>query len=627
MKYNGRDIIVLIVAILGVLLVFQNFGNTPGQGLAYSDFLNSVNDGQVKEVTISGPEITGTYSGGQRFATYNPETSNGMLIDILREKNVKIVGKEMRSRGILLSIILNLLPVLILFGLIMFMMRQSGGGGKNPMSFGKSKAKMLSPDEVKTRFGDVAGADEAKQEVGEVVEFLKDPSKFQRLGGKMPKGILMVGPPGTGKTLLAKAIAGEAGVPFFTISGSDFMEMFVGVGAARVRDMFDQAKKHAPCIIFIDEIDAVGRHRGSGLGGGHDEREQTLNQMLVEMDGFSDNTGVIIIAATNRVDVLDPALLRPGRFDRQVTVPLPDIKGREAILKVHLRKVPLSSDVDVLSLAKGTPGFSGADLANLVNEAALFAARKNKNDVGMYDMEEAKDKIYMGAERRSLMMTEETKRLTAYHEAGHAIVAYRLKSDPVYKVTVIPRGRALGVTWTLPENDSVSQSREWLNNKMAMIFGGRIAEEIIFGYENVTTGAMSDIQHSTSMARNMVTKWGLSDKLGFFFYAQDGDGATYGRPSAHTNSMSDDTARIIDEEIRRIIDENYARAKKVLEDDIERLHRMADVLLDVETIDAGQVDDIMNDRELGASSLNTKAEDNDSDDSNAESTPPTLDFA
>lgn len=625
MKYNGRDIIVLIVAIFGVLLVFQNFGSSPGQGLAYSEFLNAINDGRVKEVTIAGPEINGTYSSGQRFTTYNPETSNGMLIDTLRDKNVTIVGKEMRSRGILLSIILNLLPILILFGLIMFMMRQSGGGGKNPMSFGKSKARMLSADEVKTRFSDVAGADEAKQEVGEVVDFLRDPTRFQRLGGKMPKGILMVGPPGTGKTLLAKAIAGEAGVPFFTISGSDFMEMFVGVGAARVRDMFEQAKKHAPCIIFIDEIDAVGRHRGSGLGGGHDEREQTLNQMLVEMDGFGDNSGIIIIAATNRVDVLDPALLRPGRFDRQVTVPLPDIKGREAILKVHLRKVPIAADVDILSLAKGTPGFSGADLANLVNEGALFAARENKNEVGMDDMENAKDKIYMGAERRSLMMTADEMKLTAYHEAGHAIVAYRLKSDPVYKVTIIPRGRALGVTWTLPENDKVSNSREWLNNKMAMVFGGRIAEEIIFGYDKVTTGAMSDIQHSTDMARKMVTKWGLSDKVGFLFFGE-GDGGIGGRGSRQ-EIISNETAQLIDEETRRIVEANYARAKKVLEDDIDRLHRMADILLDVETIDAQQVDDIMNDRELSDSSLNTKSKDDGNNAPKAEPTPPTLDFA
>ena len=623
MKYNGRDIIVLIVAILGVLLVFQNFGSSPGQGLAYSEFLNAIDDGRVKEVTISGPEISGVYSSGQRFTTYNPETSNGMLIDVLRAKDVTIVGKEIRSRGILLSIILNLLPILILFGLIMFMMRQSSGGGKNPMSFGKSKARMISPDEIKTRFSDVAGADEAKQEVGEVVDFLREPSRFQRLGGKMPKGILMVGPPGTGKTLLAKAIAGEAGVPFFSISGSDFMEMFVGVGAARVRDMFEQAKKHAPCIIFIDEIDAVGRHRGSGLGGGHDEREQTLNQMLVEMDGFGDNSGIIIIAATNRVDVLDPALLRPGRFDRQVVVPLPDIKGREAILKVHLRKIPLANDVDVLSLAKGTPGFSGADLANLANEAALFAARKNKDQVNMGDIEEAKDKIFMGAERRSLMMTADEMKLTAYHEAGHAIIAYRLKSDPVYKVTIIPRGRALGVTWTLPENDKVSQSREWLNNKMAMVFGGRIAEELIFGYDKVTTGAMSDIQHSTSMARNMVTKWGLSDKVGFLFYGE-GDGGAMGRPTSQS-AVSDETARIIDEEVKRIIEDNYARAKKVLEDDLPRLHRMAEVLLDIETIDADQVDDIMNDRELRESSLNSKPKSGDNT-PKAEPTPPTLDF-
>ncbi|UNM96794.1 ATP-dependent zinc metalloprotease FtsH [Ignatzschineria rhizosphaerae] len=580
-------------------MLFQGFGGSGGREIPYSEFLKQVENGQVREVQMSGANsasIEGVTSDGVRFSTFNPETNNGPLVQSLMDQNVKFTGKSLRTQGLFLSVFLNLLPILLLLGFFLFMMRQSGGGGKGgPMSFGKSKAKMLTQDQIKTTFADVAGADEAKQEVGEIVDFLRNPGRFQKLGGKIPRGILMVGSPGTGKTLLAKAIAGEAKVPFFTISGSDFMEMFVGVGASRVRDMFEQAKKHAPCIIFIDEIDAVGRHRGSGMGGGHDEREQTLNQLLVEMDGFSDNQGVIIIAATNRPDVLDPALLRPGRFDRQVVVPLPDVKGRVAILKVHLRNVPASSDVDIEQIARGTPGFSGADLANLVNEAALFAARKNQSEVTLYDLEEAKDKIMMGAARNSMQMTDDDKKLTAYHEAGHAIIGYRLKSDPVYKVTIIPRGRALGVTMTLPERDHVSVPRKWLENKLAMVFGGRIAEEMIFGYDAVTTGAASDIQHATGLAKKMVTEWGLSDKMGFRSYA-DSNESYLGGPSGHAAGVSDVTARQIDEEVRAIIDRNYARAVQVLEEDLDKLHKMAEVLLEIETIDAAQVEDIMEGR-------------------------------
>ena len=453
MKYTGRDIAIWLGIGMFILFLFQGFGSSGGREIRYSDFLDQVDRGQIKEVTITGSAIDGVTNDNRRFSTISPETDNGPMIDTLRQNKVSFDGRSMKTQGVLLSVFLNLLPILLLLGFFVFMMRQSSGGGKNPMSFGKSKARMLTQDQIKTTFADVAGADEAKQEVGEIVEFLRDPSRFQKLGGTMPRGILMVGSPGTGKTLLAKAIAGEARVPFFTISGSDFMEMFVGVGASRVRDMFEQAKKHAPCIIFIDEIDAVGRHRGAGLGGGHDEREQTLNQLLVEMDGFNENEGVIVIAATNRPDVLDPALLRPGRFDRQVVVPLPDVKGRVQILNVHMKKIKASSDINVEHIARGTPGFSGADLANLVNEAALFAARRDQKEVYMKDMEDAKDKIMMGAERNSMVMTEDDKRLTAYHEAGHAIVGYRLKSDPVYKVTIIPRGRALGVTMTLPERE------------------------------------------------------------------------------------------------------------------------------------------------------------------------------
>jgi cell division protease FtsH len=475
---------------------------------------------------------------------------------------------------------------------------QGGGGGRGALSFGKSRARLLGEDQVKITFNDVAGVDEAKDDVAELVEFLRDPGKFQKLGGKIPRGVLMVGPPGTGKTLLAKAIAGEAKVPFFTISGSDFVEMFVGVGASRVRDMFEQAKKHAPCIIFIDEIDAVGRHRGAGLGGGHDEREQTLNQLLVEMDGFEGNEGVIVIAATNRPDVLDPALLRPGRFDRQVVVPLPDMRGREQILKVHMRKVPIADDVNPRIIARGTPGFSGADLANLVNEAALFAARANKRLVSMEEFEKAKDKIMMGAERKSMVMSEDEKKLTAYHEAGHAIVGLSVPShDPVYKVTIIPRGRALGVTMFLPEEDRYSYSKERLESQIASLFGGRIAEELIFGHEHVTTGASNDIQRATEIARNMVTRWGLSEKLGPLTYSEEEGEVFLGHSVTQHKNVSDETAHIIDEEIRSIVDRNFERARSILTENLDKLHLMAETLIKYETIDKDQIDDIMAGRE------------------------------
>ncbi len=599
MKDSTKNILIWTAIIIGLMMVFQTFNEKTSPQIAYSEFLNDLSSGSVKEVVMSGSEITGKRSNGTSFLTLSPETSNDLLIGTLREKNVQITAKPVRGQSLLVSLFFNLLPIFVLVGFWIFIMRSAqGGGGKNPMSFGKSKAKMLTEDQIKVTFTDVAGADEAKQEVAELVDFLRDPSKFQRLGGKIPRGILMVGSPGTGKTLLAKAIAGEAKVPFFTISGSDFVEMFVGVGAARVRDMFEQAKKFSPCIIFIDEIDAVGRQRGAGVGGGHDEREQTLNQLLVEMDGFEPNDGVIVIAATNRPDVLDSALLRPGRFDRQVVVPLPDVKGREQILNVHLRKVPAASDVVPKNIARGTPGFSGADLANLVNEAALFAARTNRREVTMDDLEKAKDKIMMGAERRSMVMTDDDKKLTAYHEAGHAIVGYTLKSDPVYKVTIIPRGRALGVTMMLPERDQVSVQRVWLENKLAMIFGGRIAEELIFGYDAVTTGASSDIAHATSLARDMVTKWGLSDKLGFLSYAEDEGEVFLGRSVTRHKSVSEETAKVIDAEMRSVIDKNYARAVQVLTEKIEQLHIMAKALLDVETINADQIDDIMNGRPM-----------------------------
>jgi cell division protease FtsH len=597
----AKNIVLWVIIAVVLMTVFNSF-TAPKAGapqISYSKFLEQVERKNVASVTIyKDGRIDGVMTSGSRFSTESPNDP-GMVGDLLKA-DVEIRAKPPEQPSILWQILINWFPLFILIGLWIFFMRQmqGGGAGRGAMSFGKSKARMLSEDQVKVTFADVAGCEEAKDEVKELVDFLKDPSKFQKLGGKIPSGVLMVGPPGTGKTLLARAIAGEAKVPFFTISGSDFVEMFVGVGASRVRDMFEQAKKHAPCIIFIDEIDAVGRHRGAGLGGGHDEREQTLNQLLVEMDGFEGNEGVIVIAATNRPDVLDPALLRPGRFDRQVVVGLPDILGREQILKVHMRKVPLSDDVKPSLIARGTPGFSGADLANLVNEAALFAARGNKRLVDMEDMEKAKDKIMMGAERKSMAMKEDEKRLTAYHEAGHAIVGLKVPShDPVYKVSIIPRGRALGVTMFLPEEDRYSHSKEHLESQISSLFGGRIAEELIFGPESVTTGASNDIMRATEIARNMVTKWGLSDRMGPLAYGEDEGEVFLGRSVTQHKALSDDTAHSIDEEVRAFIDRNYERAASILDEHKDRLHAMAAALMKFETIDADQIRDIMEGRD------------------------------
>jgi cell division protease FtsH len=586
-----------VIAVI-LLSVFSNFSQraTSSNEITYSDFIAQVKDGIVKQVTISGREIHGETQNNQAFKTYSPETDNRSMIGDLLQNNVQINAKAPEQPSLLMNIFISWFPFLLLIGIWIFFMRQmqGGGGGRGAMSFGKSRARMLGEDQVKINFSDVAGVEEAKEEVAELVEFLRDPGKFQKLGGKIPRGVLMVGSPGTGKTLLARAIAGEAKVPFFTISGSDFVEMFVGVGASRVRDMFEQAKKHAPCIIFIDEIDAVGRHRGAGLGGGHDEREQTLNQLLVEMDGFEGNEGVIVIAATNRPDVLDPALLRPGRFDRQVVVPLPDVRGREQILKVHMRKVPASTNVKPALIARGTPGFSGADLANLVNEAALFAARENCKEVLMSHFERAKDKIMMGAERKSMVMSDDEKKLTAYHEAGHAIVGRLVPDhDPVYKVSIIPRGRALGVTMFLPEDDRYSFSKRRLESQISSLFGGRIAEELIFGKEAVTTGASNDIERATDIARNMVTKWGLSEKLGPLTYSEDEGEVFLGRSVTQHKNMADDTARVIDEEIRDFIDRNYERAETILNEHQKTLHLMAEALIKYETIDADQINQIM----------------------------------
>ncbi len=590
---------ILLWVVIGIILlsVFSNFSPTNGpKDMSYSDFIQSVEHGSISEVKMEGRVLSGNTQDGKYFSTYSPETDNRALVGVLLDNNVKIIGEPPKQQSLLVQLFISSFPILLIVGIWVYFMRQmqGGGGGRGAMSFGKSKAKLLGEDQVKVNFTDVAGCDEAKEDVTELVYFLKDPGKFTKLGGKLPRGVLMVGSPGTGKTLLAKAIAGEAKVPFFTISGSDFVEMFVGVGASRVRDMFEQAKKHAPCIIFIDEIDAVGRHRGAGLGGGHDEREQTLNQLLVEMDGFEGNEGVIVIAATNRPDVLDPALLRPGRFDRQVVVPLPDIKGREHILKVHLRKVPIDDNVQPKYIARGTPGFSGADLANLVNEAALFAAKYDSRVVTMEHLEQAKDKIMMGSERKSMVMKDKEKKMTAYHEAGHAIVGLLVPShDPVYKVSIIPRGRALGVTMFLPEEDRYSLTKEQLNSQISSLFGGRIAEELIYGSDMVTTGASNDIERATELARNMVTKWGLSAKLGPLSYSEEEGEVFLGRSVTQHKNVSDETAHIIDEEIRSFIDVNYERSEQILKENIDKLHAMTDALVKYETIDRQQIDDIM----------------------------------
>ena len=595
----AKNLILWLIIAAVLVTVMNNFSspNEP-QTLNYSDFIQQVKDGKVERVAVDGYVITGKRNDGDSFKTIRPAIQDNGLIGDLVDNKVVVEGKQPEQQSIWTQLLVASFPILVIIAVFMFFMRQmqGGAGGKGgPMSFGKSKARLLSEDQVKTTLADVAGCDEAKEEVGELVEFLRDPGKFQRLGGRIPRGVLMVGPPGTGKTLLAKAIAGEAKVPFFTISGSDFVEMFVGVGASRVRDMFEQAKKHAPCIIFIDEIDAVGRHRGAGMGGGHDEREQTLNQLLVEMDGFEMNDGIIVIAATNRPDVLDPALLRPGRFDRQVVVGLPDIRGREQILKVHMRKVPMGDDVAPAVIARGTPGFSGADLANLVNEASLFAARTGKRVVEMKEFELAKDKIMMGAERKSMVMSEKEKQNTAYHEAGHAIVGRVVpEHDPVYKVSIIPRGRALGVTMFLPEEDRYSLSKRALISQICSLYGGRIAEEMTLGFDGVTTGASNDIMRASQIARNMVTKWGLSEKLGPLMYAEDEGEVFLGRGGGgQSASFSGETAKLIDSEVRSIIDQCYGTAKQILTDNRDKLDAMADALMKYETIDAEQIDDIM----------------------------------
>ncbi|HVC00583.1 MAG TPA: ATP-dependent zinc metalloprotease FtsH [Steroidobacteraceae bacterium] len=597
-----KQILLWVALAVILLLIFSQFGVHSGAPatIDYSQFVSEVKSNNVQSVTLQGDIIEGKRRSGEPFVTYNPETSNSALIGLLEAQGVKFRGEPPKQQSVIVQLLISAFPILLLVGFWVYFMRQmqGGSGGRGAMSFGKSRARLLGEDQVNVTFADVAGVEEAKQEVVEIVDFLKDPGKFQKLGGKIPKGVLMVGSPGTGKTLLARAIAGEAKVPFFTISGSDFVEMFVGVGASRVRDMFEQAKKHAPCIIFIDEIDAVGRHRGAGLGGGHDEREQTLNQLLVEMDGFEGNEGIIVIAATNRPDVLDPALLRPGRFDRQVVVPLPDVRGREQILKVHMRKVPLGDNVKPAIIARGTPGFSGADLANLVNEAALFAARSNKRSVTMEEFERAKDKIMMGAERRSMVMSEAEKRNTAYHEAGHAIVGLSVpEHDPVYKVTIIPRGRALGVTMFLPEADRYSTSKRQLESRIATLFGGRVAEELVFGRDAVTTGASNDIERATELARNMVTRWGLSDRLGPQTYSEESGEVFLGRSVTQHKQVSDETAHAIDEEVRRFIDNTYQRAYTILQTKMDKLHAMSAALMKYETIDEEQIKDIMEGRE------------------------------
>tara|TARA_B110000971_G_scaffold180_1_gene206 strand:+ start:407 stop:2338 length:1932 start_codon:yes stop_codon:yes gene_type:complete len=611
MNNFGKNIAVWVVISLVLIAIFNVFQGSSsreqGSVIAYSDFLARVNAGEVREITIQGDKISGASSNGMPFYSYVPKEED--LANRLSEKGIKVTSQppEGGMPGIF-QILISWFPMLLFIGVWIFFMKQMQGGAKGAMGFGKSKAKLLTEHRDKITFQDVAGIDEAKAELEEVVDFLKDPGKFQKLGGKIPKGVLLVGPPGTGKTLLAKAVAGEAGVPFFTISGSDFVEMFVGVGASRVRDMFEQGKKNAPCIIFIDEIDAMGRARGAGLGGGNDEREQTLNQLLVEMDGFETNEGVILIAATNRPDVLDPALLRPGRFDRQVVVPNPDMIGREKILKVHMKKVPLASDVIVKTLARGTPGFSGADLANLVNEAALLSARKGRTNVSMPEFEEAKDKVMMGSERRSMVMTEEERKLTAYHEAGHAVVAiYSPESDPIHKATIVPRGRALGMVMRLPEGDRVSMAKDKLYADLRVACGGRIAEEMIFGKDKVTTGASSDIRMVTDITRRMVTEWGLSDKLGFLAYEANEQEVFLGRSVSQQKNLSDNTASIVDNEIRRISDEVYGDAKKLLKKYSKQLTNVAEALLEYETLNGEQIKDLCKGLKV---TISKKVEDN-----------------
>jgi cell division protease FtsH len=595
----GKNLLLWLVIAAVLLTVFQNFSvDRSPEEVEYSTFLELVNRNQVKTVEVDGLTIRGERSDGVRFETIQPQIVDKALIDDLVDHNVDFKGERPEQQSIWMQLLVASFPILVIIAVFMFFMRQmqGGTGGKGgPLSFGKSKAKLLGEDQIKTTFADVAGVDEAKEDVQELVEFLREPSKFQKLGGKIPSGTLMVGPPGTGKTLLAKAIAGEAKVPFFSISGSDFVEMFVGVGASRVRDMFEQAKKQTPCIIFIDEIDAVGRHRGAGLGGGHDEREQTLNQLLVEMDGFEGNEGIIVIASTNRPDVLDPALLRPGRFDRQVVVSLPDLRGREQILKVHMRKVPVAADVVPLDIARGTPGFSGADLANVVNEAALFAARQDQRLVAMYHFEQAKDKIMMGAERKTMVMSDKEKRNTAYHEAGHCVVGYLVpEHDPSYKVSIIPRGRALGITMFLPEEDRYSMSKRLIQSQICGLFGGRIAEELTLGFDGVTTGASNDIERATRMARSMVTKWGLSEKLGPMQYEEEDTEVFLGKSAGNSHAhVSAETAKLIDEEIKAIIDDCYSTARNLLQENRDKLDAMAEALLEYETIDKSQIDDIM----------------------------------
>ncbi len=602
MNKTLRTIISFLCLFIVLSMVGQFFSSSlSGQDVPFSTFLEQVDAGEVQSVSVEGYNISGTYQDGARFTSYMPPHYNN-LVDRLEAKQVEITAREPQASGwdTLFGVLISWFPMLLLIGVWIFFMRQmqggkgGGAGGGGPFGFGKSKARMLTEENNKIRFNDVAGVEEAKEELEEVVDFLKDPSKFQKLGGKIPKGCLLVGPPGTGKTLLAKAIAGEAGVPFFTISGSDFVEMFVGVGASRVRDMFEQARKHAPCIIFVDEIDAVGRHRGAGYGGGNDEREQTLNQILVEMDGFESSEGVIVLAATNRADVLDQALLRPGRFDRQITVPNPDIDGREKILGIHTRKVPLSPDVDIRVIARGTPGFSGADLANLVNEAALLAARRSKKIVTMQELEDAKDKVMMGVERRSMVMSDEEKELTAYHEAGHAIVGLNCPaSDPIHKATIIPRGQALGMVMRLPERDRISVTREKLHADLAVAMGGRVAEEMIFGYDKVTSGASSDIHMATNLATKMVTEWGMSDKIGPLYHGENEQGMYQGMAYGGGASRAEVTSEVIDAEVKRMVEEAYQRAEKILTDQNKDLHKLAKALLRYETLTGDEITDVL----------------------------------